>query len=253
VSVGQLIYSANLNIFVCKALDCNFLFIFSLASKRSGLLENQIVLPCITSGTINYWFIGNSRHIKIIIKIGTIYPQAYLGFAYPYANPYEWSNPIIIGGSGLADFNGIPIKYNQTSFDALNCFWTPKNAMLGGKYGQTGTLLVKSNNGSHRRLINLSDNSYDGLSQGTWPYLEIERNLYGAFNTISPNSANQYHLIPIMLVDNNGNGIYGEFEGMRFASPVLLPEDTIIVNGETWICFPNIVGGGLHMVAYRLV
>lgn len=218
-----------------------------------GRFENPIALPAITSGTINYWFIGNSRHVKIILKIGTIYPQSYLGFGYPYANPYEWPNPVIIGGSSLVDFDGVPLKYNQTSFAGINCFWAPKNAALGGKFGQVGTLMIKNTNGSQRRLINKSDNAYDGLSQGTWPYLEIERNLYGAFNTIAPNAANQYHLIPIMIVDDNGAGIYGEFEGMRFAPPVLLPEDTIVVGGETWICFPNIVGGGLQMVAYRLV
>lgn len=215
-------------------------------------LQNYVCLPCINS-SITYWFIGNSRCFKIITKIGTNYYHAYLGFIYPYTNPIDWPNPICIGGSGLANFDGVPVKYNQTSSPALCSYWTPKNGFVAGSYQETSTLMIKNTNGSQRRLFNRSDNNYDGLSQGTWPYLEVARGLYGSYTNIAPNLSNQYHLIPIIIVDNNGSGIYGEFEGVRFAPPVLLPEDTIIVGSETWICFPNITSGGLEMVAYRYV
>ena len=81
-------------------------------------------------------------------------------------------------------------------------------------------------------------NSYN-VSTGTFPYVEIERSLYGQYNTIIPNSSNNYHLLPIQILDIYG--IYGEFEGIRFVTGSgLNAEDTIVIGSDTWLCVPNI-------------
>lgn len=206
------------------------------------ILNNQITLPATTPtifvpNTMKYWFMGNSRRFMTVLKVGAYYMSAYLGFIQPYATPKDWNNPICIGGSGLADFGGTPLKFTDTSFDALTAFWNPRNGEFSNKFSTLSTLMIKNHLGSQRRPYNYSEISPYNVSTGTFPYVEIERSMYGQYNTIIPNP--NYHLIPIQILDIYG--IYGEFEGIRFITGSgLNAEDTITVGSDTWLCVPNV-------------
>lgn len=227
-------------------------------SQAGGIaaIENMICIPLSTpaifiSNLIKYWFIADERSIKIVAKLGSNYYQAYLGYILPYAMPTEWEKPVCIGGSALCDYNGTPIRYYETSYNALTAFWNPVNGRFSGKFGDVSTLLLKDHTNSYRRLIQSVGNLFDSTGQGTHPYLETQRNMYGHYNTIFSN-ANKFHLMPIQLL---GAGvIYGEFDGIRYITGNgINAEDTITINGVQWLCVPNIyLLSPNQWAAYRL-
>lgn len=191
-----------------------------------------------TANAIPYWFMGNGRRFMCVAKIASVYSCMYLGFIYPYANPNEWSNPVCIGGSSIADFTGMPLRYFDTGYDGLTNFWNPRNGYYPNKFNNGSSLMIKNPAGSQLRLFNDFENNPYNISSGTFPYVEIGRSYYGQYNTILRNSNNNYHLLPIQIIGSEG--IYGEFEGIRYISGNgLNAEDTITIGGETWLCVPN--------------
>jgi hypothetical protein len=208
------------------------------------VLNNYITFPCKTpsiflANSTTYWFMGNSRRFMMVGKTDGYYFSMYLGFIYPYANPNDWANPVAIGGSGLADFSGVPLRLFETSYDGLTSFWNPRNGYFSTKFNNVSTLMIKDSNASQIRPYNNVENVVYSIAQGTFPYVEIGRSFYGQYNTLLRNSNNNYHLMPIQILANNS--ICGEFEGIRFVTGNgLNPEDTISVGGESWLCVPNI-------------
>ncbi len=238
------VFNSNSEIVLQHFDSFNNSLAFEEQAGAISVLNNYICFPSKTpsiflSNTIAYWFMGNSRRFMMVGRIDGYYLSMYLGFIQPYANPNDWSNPVAIGGSGLADFSGAPLRYFDTSYDAITSFWNPRNGYFSTKFDNVSTLMIKNPEGSQRRPYNSCEDSIYNVSQGTFPYVEINRSFYGQYNTILRNSNNNYHLIPIQILD--GAGIYGEFEGIRYISGNgLTAEDTITIGSDTWLCVPNV-------------
>lgn len=227
-------------------------------SQSGGIapVENMICLPLSTPAIfiptlLKYWFIADERSIKIVVKVGSYYHQAYLGYILPYANPIEWEKPVCIGGSGLCDYTGTPIRYYETVYNAMTAFWSPFNGSYSGKFGNVSTILIKDSTGSHKRIYHRIGNAYNSSGYGTIPYLETLRNMYGQYNIIYSNS-NNFHLMPIQILGDEV--IYGEFDGIKYVTGNgINAEDTITISGVQWLCVPNVyILSPNHWAAYRL-
>lgn len=206
---------------------------------------------------IKYWFIASSRSIRVIARTGTVYHQMYLGFGVPYGTPSQWPYPLIVGGSGLTNSSGVPIKQNEVT-SQVHAFWKPIDGSNNstGFNRQVGSLAIKEPGGSYRRPYLQQAGSLGSNCNGTWPYVEDVRGVYGGFLYMRTSLDDTcYNLNPIIMIEGSPANMWGEFEGIRHVTGYNLnSEDTISYSGDTWLCVQNVFRtGDSDMVAYRLV
>lgn len=53
----------------------------------------------VIDAALTYWFVGNGRHVKAIVKSGSRYDAMYFGLILPEHMPGDWSYPLFIGAS----------------------------------------------------------------------------------------------------------------------------------------------------------
>lgn len=248
-----------------SSLSSNYAFILNGYTGYSGdpfyelggamqASENLIALP-LTNSTIDYWFIANNRCIKIIAKIGSIYHQAYLGLMLPYFLPSHWTYPLCIGGSGLANIEGVPVLNNVTG-TSVHAFWKPTNAGLTSSYNQVGTLAVRDFRNQWIRPYNDKAFTNNSLASGTWPYCQsIRQTNFSSMTNLRNNLDNSsYTLLPIIVCDAGTVSLLGELDGIKYTTGYGNSSgDTIVVGGTSHLCVPNVyrTGDGDYC-AYKL-
>lgn len=133
---------------------------------------------------IDYWLTVNPQRIACCMKVGTpVYEHFYIGKLFPYARPSQFPYPIVCAGM----LNGATAtRYSDTSHSM------PYK-------GSRANLAMRFNTGQY-------------LQPETHPW----NNTYLTGSTQLRDTNDSYPLLPIIL--NDGNGIYGELDGIRYVS-----------------------------------
>lgn len=166
---------------------------------------------------IDYWLSVNPQRIICCMKVGTpVYEHFYIGKFFPYARPSQYPYPIVCGGM----LNGATAtRFSETSH----------------------SMPYKGNR------VNL------GLRFNTGIYLTPEahpwNNTYLTGQMQARDTNNNYPLLPITLSD--GNGVYGELDGIRFISGFNnVTESTC---GNEWIVLQDVARTGfIDYIAFKL-
>lgn len=166
---------------------------------------------------IDYWLSVNPQRIICCMKVGTpVYEHFYIGKFFPYARPSQYPYPMICGGM----LNGATAtRFSETSH----------------------SMPYKGNR------VNL------GMRFNTGIYLTPEshpwNNNYLAGETQLRDTNNNYPLLPIIL--NDGNGVYGELDGIRFISGFNnVTENTC---GYEWVVLQDVSRTGfIDYIAFKL-
>jgi hypothetical protein len=244
--------------------------------QQPGIIDvfsNWITLPLNNNPgnttELKYWLIGNSRHFKVVVRVGTVYHQCYLGFIIPYANPTEWPYPICTGGSGLiqAIENGIPTTFNDISI-RNTAFWTPRlgNSLYNGAsnfFNNGSTLCVREASGINARIFHRTSFESPGYIyedvgatlpfRGTWPYVEdwkgqgpqengpTDTGSAGGYFNVRTDLGGNYNLMPIMIINDTPASILGEFDGMRYITGYNNnTEDIITIGAQNWLVMQDV-------------
>jgi hypothetical protein len=189
---------------------------------------------------IPYWFIANGRRVIIIVKIGSQYEMAYLGFHSPYFTPAQLPYPMALGGSlalgELPTWDSIKFRWSNSS---------DEHRMPTHSDPRSTSVTIHSHHLRVRRIdgvwvgyestVNDSSASTPSVSKNLiWPYRMglslLDTNLI----------ADSYSLWPVMLCDAAPN-TWGELDGVHAVSGQGLSAETLILIGEiNHLALPNI-------------
>lgn len=166
---------------------------------------------------IDYWLTVNPQRIACCMKVGTpVYEHFYIGKFFPYARPSQYPYPVVCGGM----LNGAAAtRFSDTSH----------------------SMPYKGNR------INL------GMRFNTGVYLQPEAHPWNNNSIAGANQLrdtnNKYPLLPVIL--NDGNGIYGELDGIRYISGFNnITENTC---GADWVVFQDVSRNGFtDYIAFKL-
>ena len=222
-----------------------------IAELQPGCTQGNWPSMLLWNDPIDYWFLGNGRRIVVITKTSTSYDMMYLGFALPYGLPNQFPYPLVVGGSfcgsGLPHYSSVTTAHrgfaNPFANAAEICTADPNHAYLDG-----ATLKVLQGTG-WIKIFNVSTITSFQRTNVVWPYIcsmeayagsdEMPYNIF--MSALRENIDGSYPIFPLtVMIENPNNHIYGELQGC-FAVPGfggLAAEDTLTVNGDTYIAFP---------------
>lgn len=198
---------------------------------------------------LDYWFVGNGRHVKAVIKSGSRYDALYFGLILPEHLPGDWSYPMFVGASSpsgaIAQSSDVPSHSN---------FWAPVGSTNGGGAStrDTGAYVfspmqawVPVRNG-HTSSATSASTASTGRVSAPWSGLfqQNQRRLLddqpwftrgqiAVFSRESNGSADPQ--VP------EGGQLLGSFDGV-FYTPSFgaTAEQEAVIGGRTYKMFPNV-------------
>lgn len=186
----------------------------------------------LTSDSITYWFVVNTRRIIIVAKCGTSYETAYLGLLLPHVPTTSLPYPLFVGGSATRP----DLEYTAQTYDHFS-FFNPQAATAG-----TGMSWFFS--GQLWQEVNNRINGNIGSVLNIWPYggitynEEVGTHPARGFGQLRENVDGTYTLFPMYV--HSGfraatKAVFGELQGV-YAMPKWgqVVEDTVI-SGDTYL------------------
>lgn len=166
---------------------------------------------------IDYWLTVNPQRIACCMKVGTpVYEHFYIGKFLPYARPSQYPYPVVCAGM----LDGTPAtRFSDTAHSV------PYK-------GSHANLAMRFNTGVY-------------LNPECYPF---NHSLFNYYRNLR-DTGGIYPLLPIILTD--GNGIYGELDGVRFISGF----DNVTENtcGDDWVVLQDVHRTGFNdYVALRM-
>jgi len=206
--------------------------LLDFASQPGAISGTSNAPLLLTNGTIQYWFIVNSRRVIVIAKCGLSYECAYLGLIIPYAPESQLSYPLFIGGS----HNSVSNSYTEQEFEHFS-FWNPQVSSSGSR--PQSTFLA---NNTWMSVVNRGGDGYGLVIHpycGTPTSEESPSPTIYEFYSLRENIDGSFPVLPCILMSNYASvtrGVYGELDGV-FGVPSInnVPEDTITIGSDTYI------------------
>jgi len=215
--------------------------LLDFSSQPGALTESyttNIPTLLLTNGTIQYWFVVDSRRVIVIAKCGTSYECAYLGLILPYAPESQLPYQLFIGGSCTTYRR----SYTAQEYDHFS-FWNPQANvdhaypcyMLCG--GTWQPVVNRQANGEGTSKTSLNIHPYCGS-----PF--VEETAYSSVNKlwflgIRENIDGSYPLFPCRVHSGyqcTTRGIYGELAGV-YAIPKWenIAEDIVTIDSVDYL------------------
>lgn len=171
---------------------------------------------------IDYWLSVNPQRIICCMKVGTpVYEHFYIGKFIPYARPSQYPYPMICGGM----LNGAATtRFSETTHSMPYKGYT---------------------NSSNARNLYMRFNTGVYLQPESHPW----NNNFLAGASQLRDTYDYYPLLAVILSD--GNGIYGELDGIRFISGF----NNVVENtcGDDWVVLQDVSRTGFtDYIAFKL-
>ena len=207
-------------------------------TQPGSILQSGANIPSLllTNGSIQYWFVANTRRVIIIAKCGLSYECAYLGLILPYAPELQISYPLFIGGSHVSG----AVAYTTQDYDHFS-FWNPQTS--------TTSLIPQSVFLANNTWLKVVNRGGDGNGLVIHPYCGLPSSegettiTMTNFFAIRENIDGSYPLFPCRVMSNEAlaaRGIYGELDGV-YGIPVwgFMAEDTITIDSAIYVIVPS--------------
>jgi len=182
---------------------------------------------------MEFWIFATGRYLHLVTKVSTDYTNMSMGFFLPYAVPSEYVYPMaIMGGSGLnRHFSSTDIRHQQ-------CFDPSEDACY-----------IRSPGGQWVQIENQTSSAV--FVNNVWPFGGGGGQAFSSFrDEISDGLDGTYELFPLLFITSEARltpilpdeaNMYGEIEDVFMVSGSNnSAENTITVNGDTYIVFQNI-------------
>jgi len=175
---------------------------------------------------IDYWISLNAQRIVFVCKVGqSYYEHGYMGKFIPYCSPLQYPYPVFVGG--MFGYYSSESYILQTQSYTYNSYH--EVPYIGSQY---------NGNGYNGQVYSSFDGKWESVNKQTLGYLGIslnnEKPVYNIDLTIRYDSNASYQMLTA--------GVYGTLDGVyRVNSDYdeIYPEDTIVVDGTTYIAFPS--------------
>lgn len=185
----------------------------------------------LTSSTITYWFIVDTRRVIVVAKCGTSYENAYMGLINPYAPSSQISYPLFIGGSSVSS----TMKYTDqtTNHESFFSCHTDMTSYSQSYFlnGTTWFKVYRNATGYIQMYPFAGDPSTDDSTSVNYTYK--------TFWHLTKNIDDTYPIFPIILMTGftmASKVVYGELSGVyAIPSDGLLPEDTLTIGSDTYL------------------
>ena len=175
---------------------------------------------------IDYWISLNAQRIVFVCKVGqSYYEHGYMGKFIPYCSPLQYPYPVFVGGMfGYYSSESYILQAQSYTYGSYH-----EVPYIGNQY---------NGNGYNGQVYSSFDGKWESVNKLTLGYLGIELNsekpIYNIDLTIKYNSnPNSQRL---------SAGIYGTLDGVYRVNsnlPEIYSEDTIVVDGVTYIAFSS--------------
>lgn len=198
-----------------------------------------------------FWIISNGRRFMCIFKASISYHACYGGFYLPYATPTENPYPIFAGGNAVDE----DLVFTQVTYDIGNFYDGPTNQSLSapscshirhvdGTWHPVGAFSPDDSRGNFP--------STSTILVGIWPHIFVTAS-DGLYMDTNSDGATQ-SVMPFVLTTIANDGVtYGELDGVFFVpTGILTPEDTVTINGDVYVTFPNVYRSEENNVAFLL-
>lgn len=178
--------------------------------------QANLYLPLQNSST-PYWFVINGRRAIIVVKIGSQYECAYLGFYDSYFTPAQLPYPIAIGGS-LA----LNVVASQPNWDSVSWRWSnATDQHRAFTHSDPNTSSVSTTSERHQMRARRIDGTWRGFSSSHADNFQTIPDptegfilpYTGDFQLLDVNLDGSYILMPVVLCDAGPN-ILGELDGV---------------------------------------
>jgi hypothetical protein len=179
---------------------------------------------------IDYWISLNAQRIVFVCKVGqSYYEHGYMGKFISYFSPIQYPYPVFVGGMFGYNYSSESYILQAQSYtygSYHNVPYIGNQYFSGAVYGYNG------------QVYSSFDGKWESVNKQTLGYLGIslnnEKPVYNIDLTIRYDSNASYQRLTA--------GVYGTLDGVyRVNSDYdeIYPEDTIVVDGTTYIAFPS--------------
>jgi hypothetical protein len=175
---------------------------------------------------VDYWINVNAQRIVFVCKVAAgYYEHGYMGKFISYSSPLQYPYPVFVGGMFGYYSNENYILQNQSYlYDSYH-----EVPWVGGQY---------SGYGYNGQVYSSFDGKWEAVNKATFGSAGFELNgtkpIYNIDLTMKYNSDPNCQRLTA--------GIYGTLDGVYIVNsnnPEIYPEDTITVDGTTYIAFPS--------------
>ncbi|WP_236200242.1 hypothetical protein [Pseudomonas pseudonitroreducens] len=168
-------------------------------------------VPC-HNNRVDYWLTLNGQRLALAMKVGTpVYESVYLGKFLPYAMPDQYPYPVIVAGM----LNGIPATRFSDTVHSMPYKGTRPNMRMR-------------------------------FNSGAWLQPDCSPWIGGVITgdtTQARDTGGIYALTPVVMSD--GNGIYGELDGVFHISGFNnAVENTLVIGGVTYVVIQDVGRNG---------
>jgi len=212
--------------------------------------------------TINYWLSISDQRITGAFKVGTAYPNLYVGLLDPYLTTDEYSHPMLSLGCMTGS---VPYTYSGAGYSGMN---NPAAYDSSGREQGPGVLRLPD--GTTLSVVNWYDNSgsptvdtthigilpgwnnafpapsgaggwYSSAAQRFWPEMFKESLSIDSNQDALGRIGSQYVLIPCSLISEAEGRAYGSLRGVFALNPDndVISEDTVTIGTDVYRVFSN--------------
>lgn len=217
--------------------------IVGLTSSGVNDIENQpgASMPhwmLLLNSAMTYWFIGNGRCFKVIVRAGGNYQQMYGGFILPEHLPDDWPYPLYVGACAWErDIGNSESTLRNTAFWHGSAEGTSSANRSCASLCDAGRVFRRQAN--YYRTGNENSQASDTDQVHTQPWY-----LQWFENNVRQSLTNQPVLVQGSLFSNSsvsGHNFYGRFDGV-FYLPAFgsTPEQIITVDTVDYLAVPNV-------------
>lgn len=203
-------------------------------NDQPGAMQSNRPRTLLWNDSILYWFVANGRRLTVVAKVSTIYSTCHLGFFLPYGTPSQSPYPLIVGGSATNDVD----RWSEID-NGHRIFLDPGAS-------KTKSTLQMLSGAVWYDFANFSTDIGPQTGNNVWPFVSggLSSFNYRPWRELLQNLDSTVPLFPCILNSDASimsKNIWGEFDGI-FAVPGigLSAEDTITVNGDDYVIFPNV-------------
>ena len=195
---------------------------------------------------MKYWIVVSGRGIAVFTRFQNITVGGFLGYMLQYSIPaaHQYPYPLVIAGSQVAGcIGGVPY-YGWDRQDGAHRLLINPGTYYGLSWANVdvgeSAVRVYTPGNVWKQASNVLNN--DSWSSGNnslvmHPYQTDEGK---SFQGVGAQLDGQWPMAPIVIIDRQVQGSYGELEGIKHIPGVHAAEALITHEGDTWVILNNV-------------
>lgn len=232
----------------------------TIADWDQEVSKRGVVALTTTDQGMTYWFFANGRRFVIVVKIGSGYYSAHMGWGLPYSTPTEYPYPYYC----CANITDYRYRDDSYSWSDIRNSSIVSPVAYGTNEGDSSYPFAIDPQGNWRRVFcryYSSGNDIPNVTQNASAMTMWPSNAIGSYITsstenyqkgVASNIDGTPSLTPVYFFNSRSasdnywtseaeRGVYFQLDEIYLmgSDDPIVPESEVTVNGKTYIAFPN--------------